>query len=199
MKSLLKSVKHNMAVVFFKVNRWSCDYLPKEVGDKFVLIGFPHNTNKDGPLGVAYSFYNRKRISPMMKKELFVWPFSVFFNLMGFISIDRSSKHNVVDQIADEFSKKEKFIPAIMPEGTRSDVKSIKTGFWNIAKKADVPIVLLYKDHKQRRLRILAHIKTSDSIIDDLLKIEDIYKKEGYQIPVEETIQRLKNKISEKK
>ncbi len=185
MKSFFISIKYKASVLFFKLQGWSCDLLPKEVGNKFVLIGFPHNTNMDAPFGIAFSFYNKTMTNPMLKKEWFFWPMTIIFNSIGAVSIDRSSKNNIVDQIAAEFSKRDHFIPVIFPEGTRSKVKSIKTGFWNIAKKANVPVVMLYKCEEKKRLMILGCIELSDSIKDDLLTIKAAYKKEGYEIPID--------------
>jgi len=100
--------------------------------------------------------------------------------------IDRSAAGNMVAQVADEFSKREKFIPVVFPEGTRKDVKKIKTGFWHIADQANVPIVLLYKDGQKKQLLILGHMFTGKNKNDDLVKIRDIYRQAGYAIPLSE-------------
>jgi len=42
-------------------------------------------------------------------------------------------------------------ILGISPEGTRSRVEKWKTGFYYIAQKANVPIVLMYMDYKKKR------------------------------------------------
>jgi hypothetical protein len=192
MKSLKAVFKHNLGASLFKLKGWKTDYLPKEAGDKFVLIGFPHNTNNDAPLGVVFSLFNNVKINPLIKKDWFFWPMNIVFNRLGFIPIDRSLGNNVVKQITDIFSKRDKFVPVILPEGTRSDVKGIKVGFWNIAKNADVPIVLLYKNNAKKHVMILGYMKTSDSLFDDLLYIQKMYKKEGYDIPMGETLERLR-------
>jgi 1-acyl-sn-glycerol-3-phosphate acyltransferase len=47
---------------------------------------------------------------------------------------------NKVDVIAAIFSE-EKFSFAVLPEGTRKKVDQLKTGFYYIALKANVPII----------------------------------------------------------
>ncbi len=191
MKSFSVFIKYCIGLFFLKITGWSCDLLPKEAGDKFVLIGFPHNTNMDAPYGIAFSFYNKTLTNPMLKKEWFWWPMTILFNAIGAVRIDRSSSHNIVDQIAGLFSRREKFIPVIFPEGTRSDVKKIKTGFWNIAKQANVPVVMLFKNETKKRIMILDWMHLTDSMKDDLLTIHTVYEKEGYEIPMKSNLEEL--------
>ncbi len=182
MESFITYIKYCVGVLFFKIMGWSCDLLPKDAGNKFVLIGFPHNTNMDAPLGIAFSFYNKTKTNPMLKKEWFFWPMTILFNAIGAVKIDRSSSKNVVNQIAAGFSNCDHFIPVIFPEGTRSEVYRIKTGFWNIAKQGNVPVVMLFKNETEKRIMILGWMNLTDSIKDDLLTIQGIYQKEGYEI-----------------
>lgn len=184
MQFILRYLKFWIGWAYFKLIGWSCDLLPQEVGKKFVLIGFPHNTNMDAPFGIAFSFYNKVRTNPMLKKEWFFWPMTIFFKLIGAVKIDRSASHNVVDQLASEFEKRDYFIPVIFPEGTRSDVKQIKTGFWYIAKKADVPVVMILKHEAKKKIMIVGWMHPTDSIKDDLQTIQAIYQKAGYTIPM---------------
>ena len=176
-------IKYGIGMLFFKLLGWKCDIVPKKIGNKYVLIGFPHNTNMDATYGIGFSFVNRIQASPMIKKEWMFWPMSIIFKAIKVMPIDRSSAQNMVDQVADEFSKRDKFIPVIFPEGTRKTVGRIKTGFWHIASQANVPIVLLYKNESIRQFMILDHIYPGESKIDDLLKIRTIYRNAGYEIP----------------
>ncbi|MEZ4565751.1 MAG: hypothetical protein R2860_01880 [Desulfobacterales bacterium] len=61
--------------------------------------------------------------------------------------------------------------------------RKIKTGFC-ITDKANVPIVLLYKDASRKRLRILGKIVTGKSKNEDLIKIRNIFRAAGYEIPL---------------
>jgi 1-acyl-sn-glycerol-3-phosphate acyltransferase len=138
----------------------------------------------DAPFGVGFSFVNRIQASPMIKQEWMFWPMSLVFKALKVMPVDRSAGSDMVDQVAGEFLKKDKFIPVIFPEGTRKEVRKIKTGFWHIADKANVAIVFLYKDAPQKRLRILGSMFTGKSKVDDLIKIRDIYRRAGYEIPL---------------
>lgn len=184
MNFIFSWIKYGIGMLFFKIQGWKCGIVPKEIGDKYVLIGFPHNTNMDAPFGFGFSFVNRIQSSPMIKKEWMFWPMSIVFKVMKVMPIDRSSAGNMVTQVAEEFSKRDKFFPVVFPEGTRKDVKKIKTGFWHIADQAKVPIVFLYKDGQKKQLLILGHMFTGNSKEDDLIQIRDIYREAGYEIPL---------------
>jgi len=186
MHNLVSWIKYGIGMFFFKMLGWTCEIVPKEIGDKYVLIGFPHNTNMDAPFGIGFSFVNRIQSSPLIKKEWMFWPMSLIFKAMKVVPIDRSAAQNMVGQVVDEFSKRDKFIPVVFPEGTRKEVKKIKTGFWHIADQANVPIVLLYKDGQKKQLLILGHMVAGKSKKDDLIKIRDIYRNAGYEIPLED-------------
>ena len=69
---------------------------------------------------------------------------------LGGIPIDRSKKNNITDIIAEEFHKRDNLIIGLTPEGTRSLNYEWKKGFYFIAQKANVPIVLAYIDYKKK-------------------------------------------------
>ena len=60
---------------------------------------------------------------------------------LGGIPVDRSSRQDMVSQIVAQFDAHDDFILVVAPEGTRSRTTEWKTGFYQIALKADVPIV----------------------------------------------------------
>jgi 1-acyl-sn-glycerol-3-phosphate acyltransferase len=121
----------------------------------------------------------------MIKKEFFFWPMSLIFRLLGGIPIDRGSSHGIVQQMADAFNDRDEFLLAIVPEGTRKKVPHIKTGFWHIAKAADVSIICWYMDNKNKAARWLGEIVPGDNMADDLVRIRDLYEKAGYLIPLD--------------
>ncbi|RJP89869.1 MAG: acyl-phosphate glycerol 3-phosphate acyltransferase [Desulfobacteraceae bacterium] len=189
MRCIATWLKYWIGMIFFKIQGWSCEIVPKEIGNKYMLIGFPHNTNMDAFFGIAFSFVNRVQTSPMIKKEWMFWPMSIGFKMLHVLPVDRNAAGDMVDQVVDAFAERDKFIAVIFPEGTRKDVTRIKTGFWHIASKANVPIVFLYKDARTKRVRILGHLFTGPSKNDDLIKIIDVYRDAGYEIPLEKSLE----------
>jgi hypothetical protein len=86
--------------------------------------------------------------------------------------------------VTHEFHARETFVLAIVPEGTRKKVNKIKTGFWYIAKRADVPIICWYLDQETKTTRWLGRIEPGADMQEDLWKIHALYFKAGYEIPM---------------
>ena len=89
----------------------------------------------------------------MIKKEFFDNPILKPLLLkLGGIPVDRSKSNNIVNQVAALFAKYDDLNIIITPEGTRKLVNNWKRGFYYIAQKADVPIVLRFLDFKKKEL-----------------------------------------------
>jgi 1-acyl-sn-glycerol-3-phosphate acyltransferase len=73
---------------------------------------------------------------------------------MGGIAVDRRAAHGVVEQVAARFMDSDAMVLAVAPEGTRKAVTRWKTGFYHIARIADVPVVPVGLDWDTRRVRI---------------------------------------------
>lgn len=119
---------------------------------KSVVIVGPHTSNWDFILGLAIrSKLRLQHFKFLGKKELFDGPFGFFFRKLGGFPVDRSAKHNMVDQVVALFNAHETFTLVVSPEGTRKKVERLRTGFYHIAKKAGVPIIMVAFDfgHKQ--------------------------------------------------
>ena len=67
-------------------------------------------------------------------------------------------------------------ILGIAPEGTRKRVKKWKTGFYYIAQKADVPIVLVYMDYVKKEVGYLDVLYPSGDLQKDMQIIQSYYK-----------------------
>ncbi|NPU86268.1 MAG: acyl-phosphate glycerol 3-phosphate acyltransferase [Syntrophaceae bacterium] len=164
---------------------WKFEPLPHYFSRKHVIIGFPHTSNMDTVRAfIGYRIVKRTG-HIMIKKEWFFWPMSMVFKIVGGIPVDRQSSRGAVEQMADIFKERDEFLLAIVPEGTRKDVKTIKTGFWHIAKAADVSIICWFLDNKNKKTRWLGEIVPGENMMDDLVRIRDIYERAGYRFPLE--------------
>ncbi len=139
---------HGLIVWNYRRQGWTAvGALPRP--HKFVLIAAPHTSNWDFPnflgltkdLGVEAHF--------MGKDSLFRWPMGGFMRDVGGIPVDRSSRHDMVQQMADEFARREEFVLTVAPEGTRGAVTRWRTGFYRIAEAAKVPIVCGFADYER--------------------------------------------------
>jgi len=122
--------------------------LTVEIPDKCVFCVAPHTSNSDFFIGkMVYCAIGGERPSFLMKKEWFRFPFNLIFKRLGGIPVDRKKKNSLTDQIVEQFNARKQFQLAITPEGTRKANADWKKGFYYIALKAHVPILLTYIDY----------------------------------------------------
>lgn len=143
---------------------------------KFVLVGAPHTSNLDFFLTLATFYSLRVKISWMGKPSLFRPPIGGILKWLGGVPIARGSKsEGIVEQTVAAFDSRDKFIMAIMPEGTRSKVRQWKTGFYHIAQGAKVPIVLVRFDYGRKVMGVGPTIEPTGNLPADLDQIRAVY------------------------
>lgn len=135
---------------------------------KLLVAVAPHTSNWDFVWSVSVMLTLRLRLSFMAKSSLFIWPFGWLMKRMGGIAIKRDKSYGVVAQIADKFKQEDELFLALAPEGTRKRITQWKTGFLQIAHKADVPILMIGIDYKRKRFVIGPCRKISNNIDAEL-------------------------------
>lgn len=121
---------------------------------KSVVIVIPHTSWHDFYIGVFTRGVMGININFVGKKELFVFPFGYYFRWMGGAALNRFKNENKVDAIAKIFEGRDEFRLAIAPEGTRKKVTELKTGFYYIAMKANVPIIPVSFDWTKKEVTV---------------------------------------------
>ncbi|MBL7768377.1 MAG: 1-acyl-sn-glycerol-3-phosphate acyltransferase [Flavipsychrobacter sp.] len=161
---------------WWKLNHWKLEgEWPSGLTRAIIIVG-PHTSAWDVVTGMAArSVIPIPHAHYLGKKELFDGPFGWFFKATGGVPVDRNSKNNLVDQVVQEFSRREHFVLALSPEGTRKKVERLKTGFWHIAKHAGVPIVMAGMDFSTRVLKLSKPFYLGESPETDLPLIVDFF------------------------
>jgi 1-acyl-sn-glycerol-3-phosphate acyltransferase len=154
--------------------KWS-GYNP-ELTPKKVFVVYPHTSNWDFPLGILLKFAMPINVNYVAKNSLFRWPFGYFFKALGGIPVDRSKNNNFVDEMADLYSKYSHLGLTLAPEGTRKRVQKFKTGFYYIAHKAKVPLILVKWDHGKKDVHFDEPFYTTGVYEDDMLYIVSYFK-----------------------
>lgn len=143
---------------------------------KMILVVAPHTSWRDFFVGLqARRELNIKHAHFLAKKELFDGPMGKWFIKLGGIPVDRFGKKGkrlgVVKTAIRLFNERDNFILAISPEATRQRVDKLKTGFYYIAKNANVPIVLVGFDYKNKEVVLSNPIYVSEDEKGDIQKI----------------------------
>lgn len=162
--------------LYLKLGGWKAvNEFPHYLKKAVVIVG-PHTTWKDFTVGIAFRSVLKVQHGKFLgKQELFKGPFGFIFRWLGGTPVDRFSKHGVVDQVVEKFNKADRLIIALSPEGTRQKVEKLRTGFYNIAKKANVPIVMIGLDYSKKELSIAEPFYTTDNENADFRKIIEFF------------------------
>lgn len=161
---------------------WSRLFGWKIIGEKpaikkYVIAVAPHTSNWD--FAVGYSLKHIKDIHPnvLAKDSLFKIPLvGWFLRNMGAEPVNRSKKTNMVDQVVEKFNTLDTFIMTIAPEGTRSYSPKWKTGFYRIAEKAKVPIVMIGFDYGRKVVEFSEPFYPTGDLESDMEKMKDFFR-----------------------
>lgn len=142
---------------------------------KLVLIAAPHSSWWDGVWGLLVKVAFGIDISFMGKRELFRGPLGWLLRELGGMPIERSAAHGVVEQMVMRFADAERLWLGIAPEGTRKRVAKWKTGFWHIARDAQVPIFPVAFDYATRSIVLGPLFEPSADLDGDVAKLRAWY------------------------
>lgn len=111
-----------------------------------------------------------------MKKEWFFFPLGLLFKAVGGIPVNRGRRNSLVDQMVSRFANSSKFHLAITPEGTRKANPNWKKGFYFIAQKANVPIMLIGIDYPSKTISSTKVIIPTGDLEKDMNEIKEYFK-----------------------
>jgi len=162
----------SFSTYWLKKNGWSIKGDFKPLPDKFILIIAPHTANIDFFLGLMIrSVLGIQETKFLGKSQLFKFPYGFLFRAIGGYPVVRTKDNNLVDDVTEIFNSHEKFSIALAPEGTRSKVDRLKTGFYHIARKANIPIYPVAFDFGTKVVIIKEPFIPSDNIESDFRKL----------------------------
>ncbi len=143
---------------------------------KAVLVVAPHSSNWDGYWGMAAKLALGLQVRVLGKRQLFWWPLGPLLRHLGAIPVDRHMPRGTVDQAVQVIRDFDRIWFTITPEGTRKPVEKWKTGFWKIARQAEVPMVLAYFHYPEKLIGIAHVFHPTDDMAADLALIREWYR-----------------------
>ena len=166
--------------VFYKLLNW------KMIGQfpsfpKYIVAVVPHTSWVDFFIGLMVRSISKEQINFLGKKELFTPLTAWFFRGLGGAPVYRSGKLWTVEAIANVFDSHDKFRIALATEGTRKKVNVLRTGYYHLAKKLQIPIVPVAFDYKNKKVVVHQPFHTTENESEDLKALEKQFKGvEGY-------------------
>jgi len=162
---------------------------------RFVLIAAPHTSNWDLVYLLALSELFDVSISWMGKDAIFRPPFGWLMRRLGGIPVVRHQRGNLVAQATQRFATSPDLALVVPAEGTRGAVDYWKSGFYHIARGADVPIVLGYLDYARRRGGFGPSLRATENVRKDMDQIRAFYSDKRAKFPYQFAEPRLKEEL----
>jgi 1-acyl-sn-glycerol-3-phosphate acyltransferase len=156
-RSQIRNTGRTLGPVYQFIGRWTCWFMGwTPVGglpspEKAIFIASPHTSNWDGFIMQAVAWSLGVRLSWMTKHTLFKWPFRRFLRWAGAVPVDRRKSTDTVGQIADQFAAVDGMYMAVAPSGTRARRDFWKSGFYHMARRANVPVICGFLDYRTKR------------------------------------------------
>ena len=144
--------------------------------DKCIICLAPHTSNWDFIIGQLYARAEGMKTNFLMKKEWFFWPLGPIFRRLGGIPVWRSKHNSMTDNLAQAALQRQTFQLCITPEGTRARTTEWKKGFYYIAMKAGIPILLYGIDYRDKLISCTKTIVPDGNIEAQMREIKEYYK-----------------------
>ena len=144
--------------IYYRLLGWKTNVTVPDY-DKCVICAAPHTSNWDLFIG-----------------KLFFFPLGLIFKAVGGIPVNRGRKSSLVDQMTEKFANSKHFHLAITPEGTRKANPNWKKGFYYIALKAQVPIMLIGIDYPSKTISSTKAVMPTGDIEKDMREIKLYFK-----------------------
>ena len=162
--------------ILYNILGWRVENGFPDAPKKYIIIAAPHTSWIDFPIAILARMSQGKMVHFIGKGSLFKWPFGYFFKALGGTPVDRDKSTNMVEGVINIFNSKEEFRLGLSPEGTRKKVDKWKTGFYYIAKGANVPIVMATLDFENKKIKISEPYYVTEDIHKDFKVFDNFYK-----------------------
>ena len=171
--------------IFLNILKW------KITGDvptdkKLIFAVGPHTSAYDFFVGLFFRSHLKmeNQIKFIGKAELFQIPiFGLFLRSIGGIPVIRNKSNNSVDYLVNVINDNKEIYLSLFPEGTRSKVDKLKTGFYFIALKSKIPIQPIGFDFEKKIVDFGKKFNPSGDIDKDMKQITSYFSKFNGKFP----------------
>jgi 1-acyl-sn-glycerol-3-phosphate acyltransferase len=173
---VVNTLLRGFSMAFLRLTGWKVEGSLPPQATKSVFIAAPHTSNWDLPYTLMVAFALRLNPYWMGKHTIFKAPFGPLMRWLGGIPVNREQANNLVAASARAIRDADGPLQLIVPpEGTRSKTRYWKTGFYHIARTANVPIVMAYMDYADKRSGLGPLFEPTGDIDADMNAIKAFY------------------------
>jgi 1-acyl-sn-glycerol-3-phosphate acyltransferase len=191
---MTKPARHPINFKGSRLARWALralgwrvefDGFPKLQG---VAIVYPHTSNWDFLIGILAKWSLGIPAHFWGKDSLFKFPLiGAWMRWVGGIPIDRSSSRGVVGQMVhlfDQHKQNEQLLwLGLAPEGTRSHTPGWRSGYYQLAVAAKVPLALVKLDWGKRCFSVVDFYDLTGQVDEDYAHMAQVFEGvEGFHV-----------------
>lgn len=137
--------------LLYRLMGWTADVTEAHPA-KYIICLAPHTSNWDFLIGHLYNQAAGLGSNYLMKREWFKGPLGFLFRHTGGIPVWRDKHTSLTDNLAAMARQAKTFRLCVTPEGTRQLNPDWKLGFYFIAQKAGIPVLLYGLDYGSKRI-----------------------------------------------
>ena len=179
----MKGPLYYFSKLFFKLTGWKVSgTMPPEI-KKAVIIVAPHTSNWDFVIGKMLTVLLGMKAKFLIKEELFKFPLGPVLRWLGAIPVPRGNSAHMINHVAKYFNDAGSLYIIITPEGTRKPRKNWKKGFYYIALRAKVPVILGVLDYEKKEGGVGEIFYPSGDMEKDMEYIYDFYRNAKAKYP----------------
>lgn len=141
----------------------------------YVCLAAPHTSNLDGVIMVLFANSLGIKLSWMLKAEAYRFPFRWILNWLGAVPVARKAPQGLVGQLAERLEQADDMVLAIAPAGSRSKGTHWKSGFYHVARAANVPVVPAFLNYEKRTGGFGPVIELTGDVAGDMDRIREFY------------------------
>lgn len=172
-------MKNFCAWLLYSVMGWKKD-VTVEHPKKYIICLAPHTSNWDFLIAQLYGRAEGMLSNYLMKKEWFFWPLGPIFRKTGGIPVyrnkdDKGRRGSMTEALAMAAEEADSFRLTITPEGTRSLNPDWKKGFYFIALKAQIPILLYGIDYERKLIQCTRSFTPTGDVERDMAEIKQYF------------------------
>ena len=172
----LSRLVNRIILMLYRWKGWTIEgSLPKNL-KKYVIAGAPHTSNWDFVFFAGATKEEAIQPNFMGKHTLFEGVMKNFMLDMGGIPVDRTKRGGTIEQMKAEFARRKELALVIAAEGSRTSDGKWKSGFYNIANAAAVPIVPAYADNEKMIIGFGEPMMPTGNYGEDLLKLAQWFR-----------------------
>ncbi|MEO8347006.1 MAG: 1-acyl-sn-glycerol-3-phosphate acyltransferase [Betaproteobacteria bacterium] len=150
--------------------------LAQPVPTRCVVVFYPHTSNWDFPCGLMAKWLVGVHFRFIAKNSLFAKPLlGACLRRWGGMPVDRSGGTGVIASLALQFAAQDDFKLVVAPEGTRGRTAYWKSGFYHLARAANVPVALSFIDYRRRETGVGGYVNLTGDVAADMDRISAFY------------------------